>query len=382
LRVTDRERAPSLSLERLGPYLGQALGISFDELLRAFRPAIESDLPRILSLRRDVIGNSLWWDDEAFVRWRYFDSRFSPPFPFWVLTLGDELVGAVGLEPVTLVVDGVAHAAHRTLDIMVRPDFEGRGVGGFMNLVLLKHFPLTTVTGSNERSHKLISRTWQRVVELHAWKILLRSHGFLQQKVGPLLAGPLAPAADVVLRVDQLRRHRTRTRGVEIRELDAFDSQVDRLSAACEGTHRVIVRRHTDYLNWRFTRNPRCRYRLLGAFSQSRLVAYVVTRFNRRRPNPNDQSEIVDWLEDPAVPGTVLGDLFATAVGRLRQDGASMVACLCSPSAAPAAFAMNGLIERPDETLPFFLRATSPELHARLEVAADWFLTAGDFDVE
>jgi hypothetical protein len=32
--------------------------------------------------------------------------------------------------------------------------------------------------------------------------------------------------------------------------------------------------------------------------------------------------------------------------------------------------------------LPFFVRAASEPLHARLTRAADWSLTLGDFDVE
>ena len=187
----------SPQLERLGPPLARTLGLSFEGLLEAFRPATAlADGPAILALRRTVIGNALWWDDEQFVRWRYFDAEFGGhPRLSGIDAWKNQIVGFVGSRPVVLVVDGRPYEATRTLDIMVRPDFEGRGIGGFMNLVLLQRFPVSMVTGSNAQSHRLIGRSWQHILDLCGWKLPIASSQYLDRHLGRIGSMMLAPAA-------------------------------------------------------------------------------------------------------------------------------------------------------------------------------------------
>jgi hypothetical protein len=179
------------------------------------------------------------------------------------------------------------------------------------------------------------------------------------------------------------RRRGFKSRSIQTREVASFDASVDSIARRTERAGRIAVGRSADYLNWRFARNPRCRYRLLAGFKGSVLVGYVVTRFNLSRPNPSRQAEIVDWLIEPGPDEREgLMQLFHDAVAGLVADGAGVVACMCSPGADHSAVRDSGFRLRPDETLPFFVRAASETLHARLTAAADWSLTLGDFDVE
>jgi len=373
----------SLGLDRLGPALAHSLGVSFEHLKNGFRPAVAADFPEILSLRRQVIGEDLWWDDEAFVRWRYFDSEYGgDPRPYWVLTKGTEILGAVGLEPVVLVVDGTPFDARRTFDIMVRPELAGRGIGGFMNLALVETFPVTMVTGSNASSDRLIRRTWDHILDLRASKVAIGSRRYLQRRVGSAVSRLLGPPADLLLR---LRRgmHRMPPAGWELRQIDAFDASLQPLSRALERPGRIIVRRSHDYLNWRFVRNPRCRYHIAAAFHQGAMRGYVVSRFNERRANPTRQAEIVDCM---AGPGDAADDflpfLLRAAIERLAADGAEVVASLNSAASNQLALLKAGFRPRPTERLPFFVRASAPDIHARLSRSEDWMLTLADFDVE
>ena len=120
----------------------------------------------------------MWWDDQLFVQWRYFSRLIDgKDVAYWVFVKDGEVLGACGLEPVTLVIDGKPVAAVRTLDIMVRPDLDGLGLGVFMNLMLFKHFPITLVTGSNEKSHQLLKRMFHHTVDLRFWKAAIRAQG-------------------------------------------------------------------------------------------------------------------------------------------------------------------------------------------------------------
>ena len=372
------------SFEHLSPYVGRALGLSAEALERAYRPARERDLPGLLSLRRAVHPDA-WWDDEAFVRWRYF-GRPGPAgdVPHWVFERDGEILGACGLEPVTLVVDGSPAPAVRTLDIMVRPDVDGSGLGAHMNLELFRRFPVVLATGSNDRSHRLLMRLFRHATDLRFWKAPVRARAIAGPRLGPALGAIVSWPADVLLSLRRAARRRHPLPGVAIEELPAFDARVTALSRGCEGPGRVMVRRSEEYLNWRFVRNPRCRYRILGAMRAGRLEGYLVTRLNLGRPNPRREAEIVDWLAAPARPAgpSVLPALLEAAVGRLVRDGAGIISCAGADPELPAAMAGAGFHARPAERLPFFVKADAPHLESRLCRGGDWFLTRGDFDVE
>jgi len=372
------------SFERLVPYIGRALGLSEEELTRACRPAVESEIQSILSLRRSVLTD-VWWDDERFVRWRYFSRSATAEAPYWVFARNREILGACGLEPVTLVVDGVAMPAVRTLDIMVRPDLDGLGLGAFINLALFRRFPIALVTGSNERSHSLLTRMFQHTVDLRFWKLPIRARAVLDAKVamGPL-AAVLAPPLDLFLAARRRLHQSSVPAGITIRDIQAFDPSVEELSRTYERSGRVIVRRTAEYLNWRFVQNPRCRYRIVGAFAGNRLEGYVVTRLNLARPNPRREAEIVDWMARPsdASSDTVLAALLHEAVHGLTRAGAGIISCAVATSDSTSAIEAAGFSFRPAERLPFFVKASDPALHSRLTVGADWFITRGDFDVE
>ncbi|MPZ18404.1 MAG: GNAT family N-acetyltransferase [Luteitalea sp.] len=376
----------SWSLQQLGPYVSQSLGVPYERLLEAFRPATEADLPRILELRRLVSGGGMWWDDESFVRWRYFNSQLAThPTPYWVFERENEIIGGMGLEPVVLVVDGEAQPATRTLDIMVRPDFDGRGLGALMNLVIFEHYPITLVTGSNARSHKLISRMFEQALDLRVWKTLVRSRDFIerQAKLGPLTR-VAATAGDALLALERARRRRRPPPSLELRELNEFDDDVTALSRASEGQGRILVRRSPEYLNWRFVRNPRCRYRIHGGFVSGRLVGYVVTRLNLARPNSRKEGDIADWLALPSIEDGVspLFFIMHAAVDQLIHDGARLVRCLAYGTTVAPMIEAAGFRPRADERLPFFVRASTGTLHKRLASGEGWFLTGCDFDVE
>ena len=375
----------TVSLERLIPFVSQAFGLPPDDLVRSFRPARESDLPQILALRR-LVKSDMWWDDRAFVQWRYFCRRTEAgDGTYWIVVLNNEVVGGCGLEPVTLVIDGAPVHAIRSLDIMVHPDLDRRGLGAFINLALFTHFPITLVTGSNERSHQMLTRLFHHTTDLTFWKMLVRARAISAGKLhlGPLSAVVALPV-DILLAIGRALYHVAPPSGCSIREIDSFDARVGELSGLCEIPGRVMVRRTDEYLNWRFVQNPRCRHRIFAAFRGTRLEGYVVTRFNLARRNPGREGQLVDWLAAPAanLADSALPALIQAGVDALIDDGAEIVSCAAAMTDFPVIMNATGFRFRPGQRLPFFVKATNPATHERLSAADDWFLTRGDFDVD
>jgi hypothetical protein len=371
------------SFDNLIPYVSQSLGRTTEELEHACRPAVEADLPRVMALRRAVTAQT-WWNDEEYVRWRYFRLRTADgSIPYWICEYAGEILGACGLEPVTLAVDGQPLSAVRGMDIMVRPDIDGRGLGTFMNVMLFRRFPVIIVTGSNSASHHLLSRMYQYTLDLVFWKTLIESRELIDRlKVGPL-SPVLATGANVVLGMQRRHRRAPVPPGMEIRILPRFDAQVTHLALRLEQPGRVIVRRSEEYLNWRFIENPRCRYTVFGAFVKGVLEGYMVTRLNLARFNPRREGEIVDWLAIGASsPTSSLPALLSAAVDHLVDAGAGLVTCAGHGAEIEPAADSQGFRFREGQRIPFFVKADSPTVHRRLSSAPGWFLTRGDLDVE
>jgi len=373
------------SYEALAPYVSRVLGIPSGSLEKAFRPAQETDLAGILALRRATIGRDMWWDDEAYIRWRYIDQTAGVRCAYWVFERKDEIIAGGGVESVALSIDGELHDAVRTGDLMARPDFEGRGLGAYIILILMREYQMAMVMGTNERSHRLVSRMFDHVLDLSVWKTALKSQELVEDR---LTLGPatrtVTALADAALTFNRRIRRKQPPQDVVICELAAFDQRVTDLSKSCEGTGRIMVRRTAEYLNWRFLRNPRCTYRVLGAFDGDSLIGYVVTRLNLARTNPRTAAEIVDWLVSPVYrsSSSLLHLLIQAAVEQLARDGAHVISCAASDGAIPAAMKTNGFRVRPAEKLGFFVLAENRALQHRLRAPTDWFLTRGDLDVD
>jgi hypothetical protein len=69
-------------------------------------------------------------------------------------------------------------------------------------------------------------------------------------------------------------------------------------------------------------------------------------------------------------------------VDQLIHDGAHVVRCLAFGTGVAPLMHVVGFRLRPEEQLPFFVRAGSTSLHKRLASSDGWFLTGCDFDVE
>ena len=84
---------------------------------------------------------------------------------------------------------------------------EAGGLGAFMNLMLFRNFPITLVTGSNAKSHQLLTRMFHHTADLRFWKTVVKSGAVIDEriKVGPI-SGVLAVGADFLLALARGRR--------------------------------------------------------------------------------------------------------------------------------------------------------------------------------
>ena len=61
-----------------------------------------------------------------------------------------------------------------------------------------------------------------------------------------------------------------------VRELVSFDAQFDQLWDEVKGRYRIVAKRESRYLSWRYGSNPEQRYSVLGYVQGDRLLGYAV----------------------------------------------------------------------------------------------------------
>lgn len=375
-----------MSLSQVQSLVSRSVGIPASELVQGFGPATEAEIPSILALRQPILTgveyHSLWWDDPAYVRWRFFDARRMAEegaSSYMALRARDgALLGGVGIDRVEVYADGTRHPAVRLFDIMVDRDYDGRGLGVLINLLVLERHPIGLVVGDNPASKKLLERLFVALPELTCQKQLARSRAFLARHLPRArIARAVSPLVDLGLKA-ALRLSRPRPQRVRLHPVEQFDAQIDALSARVGQSGRTFVHRTGAYLNWRFAINPRASYRLYEARAEGRLCGYVVTRTRLSERDRSPEGVIVDWLLDDEG---LAAHLLAAAAAELRHAGAEVtVAWSCRAEAG--ALRRLGFLPRREEDLPYYVYAEQSPLKSSLLDPGNWFVTAGDLDLD
>jgi len=374
-----------ISHPQIYAFLARALGMSAECLKSAFRIATPEDIPQILQLRRDTLGRGITWDDETYWRWKYLGQPElqNGEIPCWVFEKGDEIIAAMGFERIQLCANGNVYPGVWSYDIMVRPDYDGRGLGVLMNHVFQSYFPLLIVLGTNDRSTGMLERLFTPLPPLRFWKKLLRTQPTLERRLPwKILAPPLASIADSLLAAynyyDRIRVPPT----IEIRRLDTFDERVNLLCDRTQSQKKVLVRRHKDYLNWRFVSNPRQTYSCYGAFLADRLQGYIVTHLTTTEHQ--NIGVIIDWLsdsDDSVIRSSLMRLLLQHAIDQLTRAGADVLYAFAYQSSVEHILRALWFTRDPSGDIPFFLGASPKELEGCLLASENWILTKGDSDI-
>lgn len=370
----------SADLVRLTRVLARLLARSEADVRAAFTPAVAADLPSLLQLRQSVLGRELVWNDEAYLRWRYFapPELTAPANVLWVYRdPAGAVVGSLGVEPLALHVGAERVVAHRFMDVMVEPRMNGLGLGAWMNLELHERYDVGLAVGATKDSYNLVRRVFHPLPERRSWKTLIRSEDFLARHVPRLSRVPgVRRAADSALAIAR-RGWRHRPRGIRIEAVSALDpGAVAALDASMAAAGHTFSERSADYLTWRYLRNPRRRYRIWQARREGRVVGLLVGRTLERR------GELVDWLWDAGAPepqrSENLRALFRHAIEELAEDTVLTVWTRTLGSFGEQIAADCGLALRQDRDT-VAVQARSPARRAQL-LSARWFLTLGDSD--
>jgi len=312
-----------LPIEKTARLVARALGCTPDELDQGLRPARVDELPAVLALRRQVIGLELNWDDDAYLRWRYqFGEQGQGLAVCWVCTQGDRLLGMIGVEPVELQAGEHTCGAHVTMDIMVRPELDGSGLGVWINQAICQRLGCVLAVGSNPNSRGVIARTFEPLPDRRSYTHPLNFGHFMAKRVSrgwlAALASWAATTAMVLFRLATLW---LATATVQVSHVQALGPELAALLARARRTRRVEVARSVQRLHQRLLSNPRSPAQVWLARKGGEVVGLMAVR-RTQVDGQRHALQIMDVVLDRHHEEVALRALLARVAARGFREGA------------------------------------------------------------
>jgi hypothetical protein len=196
----------------------------------------------------------------------------------------------------------------------------------------------------NRNALKIFERQGYKVAgPLSRYVKVLKTGKYFESAKGRLrFAKPLAPLADLALRLRSRETWRRRVGGRVLEPVQRFDGRFDALWDRVAGRAPVMGVRTSDFLQWRFAECPLQRYATLGLAEGrgGRVLGYITWYLG-----DDGQWRIADWVSD----GTdgVAEDLLAGMLGAARRGGAVSVSCeFFGIESLPAVLGRFGFVRR------------------------------------
>jgi GNAT superfamily N-acetyltransferase len=286
--------------------------------------------------------------------WKYLDNPTDVPF-IRLTSSGARIVAClhsvllrvkIGSKVVSgrIVADNATHPEFRKQGItrkMMRAARRPMGVSYFVSVshIWVPRFSEAGLRLSGVRTFVRIHEVSRQLAAMEVERPNLMRLGFLAAKV----VGSLRNA---------VVRRPTASQDLELREIGAFDDEIDGFWEEIVGEYDFIVERRRDFLNWRYCDPRSGGYVVMQAEEAGRVVGYSVLKINRYVPE-HPTAFLCDLI---ALPGRrdVLDALVADAVRRCDGVGVNM-ACCAVPKGHPSerALARHGFLNSRME-LPIF----------------------------
>lgn len=377
-----------MKLESVAPIVARFLGMEADSLRQHFFPATEDYLPQIITMRQVFICCPPL-QDEAYLRWRY---QFTGPDRtdalddnrIWVFTRDGTVLGFVGVEAIQLRIDGGDVKAAKVMDLVVRPEVDGKGLGVWMNLALQQMGRPIIALGSNKNSLGIVSKLFHRLPSQKVYKnILNSSYYFSTRSPQSVLIKPVSLVYDFGLRFLLLAQSALPSRKLRLEEISRFDHNRHGPALAEMNHFGIQLKRDCDYLNWRLFDNPRDRVEVTGLWLSERLVGYLALAYRMRSEHgvPVTQVFVLDW---GLLPGERYSKLLVATLRifqrSLQRQGIESISAFSYDARSDAILRRAGLHRREDETKTVSIFVDDPKSLHIMQRADEWFLTGADTD--
>jgi len=337
------------------------------------------DAEELFRLYREVFGQDLTEASRGRWRWQYIENPASGATgpDIWVAREGDRLLGQYASMPVRLWWGGREVRSSWGMDVFLRAEARGRGVGARLFDAWSDHVDVALGLGLTPSSYGLFKKLrYQDVGPVPFFRKVLDPGAVATRRFGTALGLAAAPALRLALAVLQRGSGRGTGRS-EVGPVHGFGAEYDRLWERARGSYAMCVRRDAAYLRWKYAECPHRRYALREARREGELVGVAVSRHEEYRGLR--LGWIVDAFaaeEDHEARRALIADALATfrAAGVARAQAFSMGAALADDLRA------EGFLPG-RSPMQFCVRARVPS-DGVFEDRGAWHVVFGDSDMD
>lgn len=368
----------NLSYDKVTRVIAKSLSLMPEELRQAFVPADVNDIGLILEFRREYLGNHIKWDDARYIEWRYDFSPFTSTTAdfanrLWRIKINGQILALIGVDYAEFISAGKIQHWRNPLDLLVRADVDGLGLGVWMSLVLEKEYPQLFAMGATRHSQSIVKKLFDPMPDLGAWKLILSTHSLIARRFSnPLMQWLLRTSLDLYLRIKLGFKFLNKPANCEIKIIDNFISYEDdliKLNQTYQSSPILCRYRTAKFLNWRFLRNPRREYKAMGVVVEGKLQAYLVYH------ESNKKYLEIDDLWTASGNSCYVKSVVSVLVKLAYEQHLQVISFITHPHVYQTSFRSLGFRWRDDGHLfSIFTQQPSESLH-RIE---NWHLTNVD----
>lgn len=310
--------------------------------VQPYRPGNETE---ILELFREVFGQPML---EDYWQWRFGDN----PTQQIVIDLAwhdDLLASHYAVSPVALHIDGEDMLSALSMTTMTHHDFRGRGL-----------FPRLAESVYSRMAAKDMKMVW-------GFPNVLSHRGFVNYLNWSDIS-EVPTFRCVFSEGSPLPKPSS-----HITALESFDSRFDQLWEHVKDEYPVLTKRDSNYLSWRYQRNPSNTYLLLGYLRDDQVLGYAVYKHYQQ------DVDLVDLLY---VDDDIGLDLVLGVAHRAQHRGAQAINMWLNFT-LPLHRKLEKLGFRNCEPITYFgARVLDAGLkQSKVCDYKNWYLTMGDSDV-
>jgi predicted N-acetyltransferase YhbS len=349
-----------------------------------FRQGTEEDGPGIVRLFNTVFKKSRTVEEW---RWRYMEGPCRKLLTILAVDHSERIVAHYALHPLWLTYRGKRVLGAQSLDTMVDPEFQGRGL--FVETArrcyqLAKENGVKLLYGfPNENSHHGLEKslTWLEARDLRFLYFFLDARRYLREAgdrsgwAGHMGAVPLALWSKYSIWTNA----RGSGRGKTVLHLGAFEASFDRLWDACRCQFSVGVWKDSEYLNWRYRRLRGGENTVWTLGEGDQIDGFIL--LSRTREKGAWIGSILEILAREPVTAN-LQALIRAALSHLRLQGLPIAKVVLSPDSAYwRGFQAAGFFHffRPGGNANVLCLGDPAEFDASL-LRLQWHMIGGDTD--
>jgi GNAT superfamily N-acetyltransferase len=336
------------------------------------------DQEDIFRFYAETFGQDLTEGSRRRWQWQYAENpeREAAGPAIWVAREGGDVLGQYASMPVRLWWDGRYVRSSWGMDVFLRPQARGKGVGARLFTAWSDHVEVALGLGLTPSSYGLFQKLrYHDVGPVPFFQKVMDARAVAARRLGPSL-GALAAR---LLSLGWSLRYPDRpcdTAGVSVERIEAFGPEFDALWERARASYAMCVRRDAAYLTWKYASCPHREYALHAARRAGTLVGFAVSRHQDYRGLR--LGWIVDLFAD-ANDQDAKDALLTAVLEEFRRSGVARAQAFAMNSALGAGLRRRGF--RPaDSPMQFCVRTQVSD--APLADRGRWHVVFGDSDMD